>query len=376
MDTFEEYVANTPTGVEVEDQESIIADQGHDPWNPEEIRIHTKSFSLRNIVDMVDDKELDLSPDFQRNFTWKEKQQSGLIESLLLGIPLPSFYFDQDRQGYLQVVDGVQRITTINNFIKGKFQLGALTYLKQLQGKTFDELELPLKRRLNQSQFVAHVIDPQTPYKVKFDIFRRINTGGEPLSSQEIRHCMSKAQSRDFLKALANSSQFLLATGGSLKDHVRMADREVVLRAIAFHLHSPTDYLEAGSLDVFLGKATQTLDSLNAAQLYDIEAVIKEGLSNSYLIFGENTFRKWPLDASLRKSPINRALCEVWCNVLARYETQTIQENKPALVMAARQQMTDDYEFIDSISGSTGAIQNVLTRFKKVQSLVSGVINA
>src|SRR5690606_4815101 len=118
------------------------------------------------------------------------------IESILLGIPLPTFYFNENEKGDMQVVDGVQRLTTIYDFVRGNaFALGDVDYLKDLRGKTFDEIGSAFRRRMNNTQFVVHVIDPQAPYRVKFDIFRRINTGGSPLSSQEIRHCMSRARS-------------------------------------------------------------------------------------------------------------------------------------------------------------------------------------
>lgn len=367
----EEYIENLPTGVEVED--ASAPDTEHDPWNPEEIRIHTRNFSLRNILDMVNERELDLTPDFQRLFTWKEKQQCGLIESLLLGIPLPSFYFDQDHQGYLQVVDGVQRITTIHRFTRDEFPLSNLTYLKNLEGKLFSQLELPLRRRLHQSQFVVHVIDPQTPYKVKFDIFRRINTGGEPLNAQEIRHCMSKDQSRRFLQSLANSDEFLEATAYSMENHVRMADREVVLRVLAFQLLSPEDYTEAGSLDVFLGKATQSLDNTTEERLQQLESYFKNGMQNAFMLFGEHTFRKWPTYPLTRKAPINRALCEVWGNILSSYTRETLLKHKEEIISRSRDMMTNDYTFINSISGSTGAIYNVRTRFNKIHNLISEI---
>lgn len=367
----EEYIENLPTGVEVEEEST--AETEHDPWNPEEIRIHTRNFSLRNILDMVNEAELDLTPDFQRLFTWKEKQQCGLIESLLLGIPLPSFYFDQDYEGYLQVVDGVQRITTIHRFTNDEFPLSNLTYLKNLEGRFFSDLELPLRRRLYQSQFVVHVIDPQTPYKVKFDIFRRINTGGEPLNSQEIRHCMSKAQSRNFLYELANSEEFLEATAASMLNHVRMADREVVLRVLAFQLLGPDDYMEAGSLDVFLGRATQVLDSASNDNLELLSQKFRSGMRNSFLLFGEHAFRKWPVYELSRRAPINRALCEVWGNVLSGYSSDVLMARREQIVTKAREMMTIDYEFISAISGSTGAIYNVKTRFAKIYDLISEI---
>ena len=198
-EVLEEYFESKATGIELEEEKpSRLANP--EPWDPDEIRIHTKHYSLRQIVDMIADGDIDLSPNFQRQYVWKPWQRSGLIESLLLGIPLPSFYFNEDESGLLQVVDGVQRLTTISRYVTDSTtKLSEVTYLHELQGQGFCDLAKLFRRRLNSSQFVAHVIDPQTPYRVKFDIFRRINTGGTPLSAQEIRHCMSKNRSRQFL---------------------------------------------------------------------------------------------------------------------------------------------------------------------------------
>ena len=181
----EEYFESYATGVEleVEDKDPSPSEEP-EPWDPEKIRIHTKHYSLRQVVDMITvTSDIDLAPDFQRQYVWKPWQRWGLIESLLLGIPLPSFYFNEDSTGRLQVVDGVQRLTTIFRYVTDKtVKLGKVTYLHELEGQGFDDLATLFRRRLNSAQFVAHVIDPQTPYRVKFDIFRRINTGGSPLS--------------------------------------------------------------------------------------------------------------------------------------------------------------------------------------------------
>ena len=124
----EEYFESQATGVEIEVEDSPPPEEP-EPWDPEKIRIHTKHYSLRQLVDMIADRDIDLAPDFQRQYVWKEWQRCGLIESLLLGIPLPSFYFNEDASGQLQVVDGVQRLTTIFRYVIDKtFKLGKVTY--------------------------------------------------------------------------------------------------------------------------------------------------------------------------------------------------------------------------------------------------------
>lgn len=372
----EEYFESQPTDVEVE-EEAAPATNDPEPWDPEKIRIHTKHYSLRQIVDMIADGDLDLAPDFQRHYVWKDWQRWGLIESLLLGIPLPSFYFNEDMSGRLQVVDGVQRLTTIYRFVREKsFRLKGLTYLYALEDKGFDDLGGVFRRRLQGAQFVAHVIDPQTPYKVKFDIFRRINTGGSPLSAQEIRHCMSGARSRKFLMELTHEPSFLQATSSRLVDHPRMADREIALRFVAFRIFTVDDYASYAGLDDFLGAATARIDDENALsteQLEELKRELVRGMIHAHLVFGDYAFRKWPHGVD-RRNPINRALVETWGSVLANYPKERLLEKRDELVTRARDLMTDDAAFINAVFGTTSDVANVRERFTKVRTVVQEVL--
>ena len=369
----EEYFENEATGVEIEVEDPPPTDEP-EHWDPEKIRIHTKHYSLRQVVDMIADGDVDLAPDFQRQYVWKDWQSWGLIESLLLGIPLPSFYFNEDASGRLQVVDGVQRLTTISRYVHDKtLKLGKVTYLHDLKGQGFDDLAPLFRRRVNSAQFVAHVIDPQTPYRVKFDIFRRINTGGSPLSAQEIRHCMSKKRSREFLKELATDPSFTTATGGTLQNHPRMADREVALRFVGFRLCTPDEYAQHVSFDEFLGVVTERLDAPDRESLDQLRDEFVRGMTNCYAVFGEYAFRKWPLDAD-RKNPINRALFEAWGTVLAEYDENTVRSGAKDLCARAREMMTNDFGFINAISSSTGAVRNVQTRLEKVHAAAEEVL--
>jgi len=368
----EEYVDNEATGIEVEDNEHGEIQ----PWDPERIRVHTKHFSLRQVVDMIEDKDVDIAPDFQRLYVWKERQQWALIESILLGIPLPTFYFNESEDGKMQVVDGVQRLTTIFKFVRGeKFALGEVDYLTDLRGQSFDDLSSSFRRRMNNTQFVVHVIDPATPYLVKFDIFRRINTGGSPLSSQEIRHCMSRERSRSLLHELAESDTFSAATDGSLRKHIRMADREVILRFCAFRIFGADAYESSDSLDAYLVRTTAHLDDpskFSDADLDELKVAFHRAMRSALVVFGDHAFRKWPLTTQ-RRNPVNRALFETWSVVLSQIDERTVAARAPELRHAARALMGDP-EFIEAVSQGTGSMRRVRTRFSRAQEAVQAVL--
>jgi Protein of unknown function DUF262 len=366
----EEYFENVPTGVEVEsDDQAGIAR----PWNPSDIRVSTKQFSLRNILDLIDEGDLELAPDFQRNQVWKARQKSRLIESILLQIPLPAFYFAEDTNGMMRVVDGLQRLSTVRSFVRGGEHSFLLTDLEYLDAdrKSFAELPPALQRRIHNAQIVVHVIDPTTPPGVKYDIFKRINTGGTPLNAQEIRHCMSRNRSRDFLKRCTHTSEFDLATGGRFRDHIRMDDREVVLRFCAFWLRGVEGYVKEGSMDSHLETTTAMLDDPRRVldyQLEELHTAFRNAMKNSYAVFGEHAFRKWPFGSTGHRNPINRPLFECWSCALASVPFDDLRRRRDDIVSAARQLMTTNRDYVDAITTSTGDSRKVRLRFELTEA--------
>lgn len=372
----EEFFENDATDIEVEDVgESATAAK---PWDPSKIRINTKPFSLRQVVDMIDDGDIDLAPDFQRLFVWKPVQRARLIESVLLGIPLPAFYFNQDFQGAMQVVDGVQRLTTIHRFVGGGEVLSNLEYLKHLEGQGYKQLDVALRRRFQQTQIFVNVIEPQTPDDVKFDVFRRINTGGSPLTAQEIRHCMARMRSREMIKSLTQLQVFHQATDGAFRHERRMADREVVLRFCAFRsLGDVDEYRDWGSLDSFLLDFTRRIDgahvtrpALSDADLARLASDFDRSMRTAVAVFGNAAFRKYPTWAK-RRGPINRALFESWAVALADYEPAQLERHKAAIVKAARKRM-EDYDYNAAISQGTGDFAKVKLRFSVAREILAG----
>jgi hypothetical protein len=365
----EEYFLDEPMDVEVDaDDGAVDLDR---PWRPDEIRVTTSSFSLRNILDMIDEGELELAPGFQRNKVWSLPTRSRLIESILLKIPLPAFYFAQDNDGRMHVVDGLQRLSTVHEFVRAaEFSLRGLEYLSGEEGKYFHELPALWQRRLHQTQIIAHVIDPQTPSQVKYDIFKRINTGGTPLNTQEIRHALSGQRSREFLKRCAESDEFLAAVGERFRNHIRMADREMVLRFIAFRMFGPENYQRA--MDPFLDSANVRLDDPRRVSETQLESLASDFLIAMRLaleIFGSNAFRKAPQEYYGR-SPVNRALFESWSVSLAEAADEGLQIVPPEVRDKAYELMRTDYVYIDSITTSTGDPRKVRYRFSKAREVL------
>ena len=292
-------------------------------YGPDDIFVENKPFSLRQIYDLIEDGDIELSPDFQRNFIWDDTRQSRLIESIFLGLPLPSIYLSQYKDGRLTIVDGLQRIMTIKRFLKNELRLSNLEYIEECNGKTFEQLKdvfSPLRiRRFGQTQIMCFVIDYRSPNKLKFDLFRRLNTGGKPLNNQEIRNCLSRSELRKTLKEMVSTIYFKQATGGSVKDN-RMEAQEAALRFIYFY----KNYSDANDpLSFYNGNMDETLDS--AVEMFNeqndissIKAIYDQAMKDSYTLFGDQTFRK-VFGTQARRSPVIKLLMLTISVLLARY---------------------------------------------------------
>lgn len=147
--------------------------------SPNDIDLTTMQTNIGSIVGMIESGEIVLDYSFQRISTvWTEVNISRLIESILLQIPIPAFYFDASESAALEkwlVIDGLQRLSTFNQFILGSLKLSGLTVLTNLNSKTSKDLDVNLQRRIQRCQITTHLIKPGTPKMVCFDLFKRIN---------------------------------------------------------------------------------------------------------------------------------------------------------------------------------------------------------
>lgn len=370
----------------------IIEDQGGapagiKPWDPKLIRINTKSFTLREVVDQIEDEDIDLSPDFQREFVWKARQRTRLVESILLGIPLPAFYFNQSESGSYQVVDGVQRLSTISLFMRDGFRLSSddLEYLSDLNGRAYSELDPSLIRRFRSTQIIVHIIEPQTPDEVKYDIFNRVNTLGSPLSPQEIRHAMSGQLSRSFIANLAEDEAFDRATentywrraadGSCVRDSARMANRELALRFCAFRASTIEEYRQYPSLDAFLMDFTKRIDGVSQRPALDGPALarlaydFRAAMHAAAEILGPAAFRRWPFDVA-RRGPINRAVFEAQANALADHPLERLMLRREAIVTAFRGAFSRP-DYLRSVTVSTGDPNRVAYRLEQTRAILA-----
>jgi Protein of unknown function DUF262 len=360
------------TGVEFEEQPDDLINE---PFDPALIDVQTRIMTVDLLLARLRRGVLDLAPDFQRNAgIWSSEAQSRLIESLLLRIPLPTLYAAESGEESWAIVDGIQRLTTIARFVDPDepLKLSGLEYLPY-DGYEYKDLPGGLQTRINETELIIHLIRTGTPEPVKFNIFVRINTGGRPLTSQELRHALIPGKARDLLRDLAESSTFRSATRNSVKPD-RMADREMVLRFLAFRLTDPSAY-KRGDLDAFLRQAMERLNASSDAEIQRLTGEFHRSMTAASFIFEEHAFRK-RFHRQMGRLPINKALFETISVNLAEIGTNGLEQlfDGKSMVQDGIADLMDHGRFHQAISVGTGDVEKVRYRFAAVEALFRRVI--
>lgn len=345
-----------------------------EPFDPKRIEIVTKAITVDLLLSRLQHDELTLQPDFQRASVWNLSAKSRLIESMLIRLPLPLFYFDASDDEDWQTVDGLQRVTAIKEFvIDQSYSLQNLEFLSDLEGLTFDGLSRAFQRRISETLLQVSLIQSGTPEGVKFNLFKRINTGGMPLSAQEIRHALNQGPASELLKELAESPEFRAATAGGVRP-ARMGDRELVLRFLAFS-RSGVDGYNTTDFDLFLH---QEMEQLNREKDFKLLARrFLEAMNLSRDVLGEHAFRKvFSVDQDYRH-PINKALFDAWSVGFANLTSEQKRlapTKRDDIFRGYADLIADDEQFFAAISQGTGQPAKVTLRLTRVQEFLNGVL--
>lgn len=360
-----------------EDDEGYPAEEiKPDTFIPADVNISQKPINIYNLMERLENEEIELNPGFQRNGNlWPLEKQSQLIESLMLKIPIPAFYFNSADDERWIVIDGRQRLTAFQNFLVGekdkngkreKKKFTGLQYFQDFAGLTFDDLPRQYARRIKETPIIAFTVEKGTPDEVVFNIFQRINTGGIALNAQEIRQALYQGQATTLIQHLAESEEFLQATQGAVPAK-RMADREYATRFLAF---TELDYRNEykGNIDNFLIKALKQVNTYDEIKLAAIEDNFKRVMKYCNLIFGNYAFRKY--NTNWRRGPVNKAIFEIWAVCFSELADTQLDQivKKRVLFMDEFGTLLQNPEFVTALK--SGDQYSAIRRIDMVRNLV------
>ena len=321
---------------------------------PANVNISHTNLSVSNAIERLRNDEFLLKPDFQREGNlWSPEKQSRLIESLMLRIPLPAFYFDATKEGFWEVIDGQQRLTSFKNYLVGEVtgedpmtgepQFGNLKpfqgmqYLRDFNGKTFDQIPRQYIRRVKEANLIAYTVNRGTPERIIFNIFQRINTGGLNLEPQEIRHSLYQGRSTRLIEQMTHIPAFRSATQYVLPSD-RMIDREYALRYIAFTEIDYEKYYK-GNIDDYLILTMKHINHVDDATEQRILAKFERSMEICHKVFQQYAFRRYVKNGpKYRRGPINKALFEVWSACFTN-----ISDTRVQLILNNREEFLESY---------------------------------
>lgn len=365
--------------LDLEDDNEIEPDEEettNEPFDPTKIRVDTRPMTIDLVLSRINHDELDLAPDFQRKEgIWTDAAKSRLIESILIRIPLPAFYMDATNEDKWLVIDGLQRLSALKEFVIDKqLKLTGLEYLKELDKKNYDELPRNYQRRIGETVLTLYLIEKGTPPEVKYNIFKRINTGGLPLSPQELRHALNPGKATKLLATLADFPEFkrVVKLGKSKKE--RQDDREFVLGFLAYTINSYKDYPLKKGRDYFFNETLVSLNKMTDSEIEEIKNKFSKVMRAAFEIFGDRAFRKISADNPQKKYPINKSLFEVWSACLSNLSDEQIQvliHRKTKLIQKFANRIKTDEEFVKSISQAAAKINY---RFTSIENMLEEVL--
>lgn len=400
MQNIEDFAPNVSSDIEEEiGNENVVIVS---PFDPNKIKVNTPPLNVGQILEALGDGLIHLDTEFQRlPNLWDDVKKSRFIESLLLKLPLPAFFFSEKKENDWEVVDGLQRISTLKSFVLDKaIALKKLEFLKEYNDSKFDELPSALQTRIKRTPVTAYVIEKSTPNEVKYNIFKRINQGGLVLTPQEIRHAINQGIASDLVADLVRWKEeidekeqikerknyngtvealtptpeglaFGRATDWKIKTN-RMEDRDFATRFLAFYLIPYTKY--EPDLDTFLNNGMAEVKQLKDEDIQILKNNFKNAMDLAYDIFGADAFRKRYAQSEPRK-PINKALFEVLSVTFSKLDeekTRILKQKKDVFktkLMALHNDPSG--KFIRAITQGTAQKDVVLQRFKDIEKILN-----
>lgn len=359
----EDLIDDGPMGLieeELEDWRSTDAQpeepDGDAVWEKRqrELVVSVLDYNLNTLAELVSQGQIDLSPRYQRRDRWTPVRQSRLIESFLMNVPVPPVFLNEDDYGKYSVIDGKQRLTAIRDFMRGRLRLSGLKLFKELNGSTIDDLTFNLRSVIStRANLRATIILRQSDKDVKYEVFRRLNTGGVSLNPQEIRNSTWPGPLNDLLLDLSETKELRRMLGivkpNNSALYKEMRDVELVLRYFTFK----KDW------DSFSGGMARRLDEYMGDNQKPLRPALDE-LRTSFLntltvcdaAFGDHVFRRYVPESGLWRKPILAALFDAQMFAAMDYTPEQVRPHRDQLVADYRALFSDS-SFRQSIDAAT-----------------------
>ncbi|MFC0219043.1 uncharacterized protein with ParB-like and HNH nuclease domain [Pseudochelatococcus lubricantis] len=307
-----------------------------------------------------------VDPEWQRNYVWDKNRASKLIESFLIDIPVPVIYLAKREDGKYEVIDGLQRLTTVFKFLDNEFKLQEMELIPNISGKYFRDIGYEYQNKLEDSLLRSFEM-ASTSGDMHFIVFERINTGSVKLNDMEIRNCLYRGPLNNLLKELSDNSDMKksLNQKGS-KD--RMQDRALVLRFLAFY--ERTHYKCEKGLKKFLNEFLDVYRNANIEKIEEYRKIFSKCMKACLTVFGDASYRLKSDVAKLNSKSSgewstrpNAAIFQVIATSFAKYDLASITKNSDAIYEEYLDMISSDELWVDRVRRATGETTRLFYTF-------------
>lgn len=337
---------------------------------PEQRKLNTETydFTVSTINDYIKERHIQI-PQFQRGYVWNRSQASRLIESLIIQCPIPVVFLSQNPDETLSVIDGNQRLNSINLFLEEDFALQGLTAYPELDGFKFSELDPRFQRHIRNRTIRCIVILKDTHPQIKFDVFERLNTGSVKLNAQELRHGIHHGPLMKLLEHLRKNTTWKELSG--YKNDKRMKSEELILRFFALSENWRT-YQKP--LSGFLSHYSEKNQNLKEEKVEELNYTFQRTIEKANKLFGKLAFRTF--DKDLKNSKFNAALFDA--QMIAIFEMDLndadIKKLKGNDLLKETSKLLEDEKFTKFISQSTTDKNSVINRIRLFQDFLKKLL--
>lgn len=337
---------------------------------PKEVRkITTQAYdkSVADMVRMMEDKDIRLNPEYQRNYVWDNKKASMLIESIILNVPIPVIYVSQEEDDSWVVIDGLQRLNSLKRFFAGKFKLSGLEILSDLNKCDINSLNPKALRMLKNGLLRVIMITHDSNEEIKYDVFMRLNTGSVHLTEQELRNCLYRGNLNKCLKDMVKNEAWQQLLG--LKEpHKRMMDCEIVLRFLAIWKNWNTEEKSLagykGRMKAYLNLFMSENKDASKHVLDEWRTLFDETVDKVSKVYGLNAFKRKNLDGTFERT-INRAIIDVLMLSSTQHTLEELLSKKEQINESFLYYTNDFLEFKNSIKIGTSDTKVITYRLGK-----------
>ena len=371
-DNYDEIVLDSTEADETDEQEDLSSKR-------KKIYALGVDSEIVSLLDRYERGRLNIQPDFQRRFVWDSAKSSRLIESALLGIPIPIIYLSEEKDGKVNVIDGQQRLKAFFSFIRNEIKLSGLKVFPELNNKKFEHLPEDKQDKVLRYAIRTVTFSNESDSDLQFEIFVRLNTGSVPLNAQELRNCVYRGTFNDLLKELSQNEQFRFLLGIK-KEEKRMQDQEFVLRFAAFYFNTYHHY--SAPIKKFLNDTMEKYRYISDTDKRRLTTAFKNAVANINSLLDNKAFKRFYRGDEKNKNgrweerKFNVSLYDILMFSLANEDRNKVMCNLDEIREALIELMTRDQDFIDAIELSTSSKKMVTTRFTKWQATLQGILGA